>query len=248
MLFGGLHQVPTSGSGPVLPPLFSLPPPLESGSLMPQLAGLLPPNFPSFMPPSSSSSSEDSADQNQQNSDSGPLSLAKAWLSSLPGLSGTQNGNSSNGNAMPNPSPTNFAAMEDLLKSLPNMSGSQQQQSGSGKNPPLFPPMSPEILAAMMHGNPQVMNLLWRSQALLASQGCVPPPPMPQPGSPPQNSTTNYSLPVAVTSSGNNIKSDEINNIDSSSGTAKRKRTRPVYIPPQMRPPQVRFPLKVVYL
>ncbi|VDL18605.1 unnamed protein product [Hymenolepis diminuta] len=233
MFLGGFQQLPTGGSSPFIPPLFSLPPPLESGSLMPQLTGLLPPNFPSFLPPSSSSSSEDSAEQIQP--DSGPLAAAKAWLSTLPGLSG-QNGNT-NGNRMSNSlpnnsAPPNFAAMEDFLKSLPDMSG-QQQGEGSAKRP-LFPPMPPELLSTLVHNNPLVMSLLSRSQALLASQGCVPPPSMPQPGSPSHNSSTNFSLPVTSTTS-SNIK-PVVNNSDVSIGTAKRKRTRPVYIPPQMTP------------
>ncbi|VDO04202.1 unnamed protein product [Rodentolepis nana] len=232
MFLGGLQQLPAGGSSPFIPPLFSLPPPLETGSLMPQLTGFLPSNFQSFLPPSSSSSSEDSAEQIQP--DSGPLAAAKAWLSTLPGLP-SQNGSTSGSrmaNSLPNNSaPTNFAAMEDFLKSLPGMSG--QQHADGSPNGPLFPHVPPELLSNLVHNNPLVMSLLSRSQALLASQGCVPPPSMPQPGSSPQNSASNFPLPATSTSS--SIK-PVASNSEASIGTAKRKRTRPVYIPPQMRP------------
>lgn len=231
VFLGSLPQLPMSGSASLIPPLFPLPPPLESTSLMPQLAGFLPPNFPSFVPPSSSISSEDSVEPIHP--DSGHLAAAKAWLSTLSSLPGhTQMNGYSNGDRAPISSPmsntsstvsSNFAAMEDLLKSLPAMKG-----QGEETKAPLISPMPPEILSALVHKNPLVMSLFSRSQALL---GFAPPPP----GSSPIPTTPLPPLTsVPVTSSPPSIKS-VTNNVDMTAGTAKRKRTRPVYIPPQMR-------------
>ena len=221
----GLPQFPPMPtSGPLLPPLFPIPPPLESTPLMPQLASFLPPNFPSqFSPPTSTA--EETIERLQAASESSPysesLALARAWLSTLSSLPppplphSTINGNL-NGTRTSNASPThsgassnNFTAMEDLLKSLPT------------------PTIPPDLISSLVHNNPLVQSLISRSQAILASQGNL--------FQPATSSATASPITPSTSTPASNIKPSPSNSMDLMTGTAKRKRTRPVYIPPQMR-------------
>ncbi|KAH9280187.1 hypothetical protein ECG_06139 [Echinococcus granulosus] len=235
---GGLPQLPAVTSSPLIPPLFPIPPPLESAPLMPQLTGFLPPNFPAFVPPNSSASScstdtDDAMERLQStpqlSSDSGPLAVARAWLSTLANLPGQT---ATNGN---------LAAIEELLKSLPSMAA-QQAGAGSSSKPLLMPPLPPDLLSTLVHNSPLVLSILSRSQALLASQGCIPPPPAPPPPPPPPLSTSSATLTTGPSTTASastpslpsSKDKSSSNSVDLMIGTAKRKRTRPVYIPPQM--------------
>uniref|UniRef100_A0A5K3F7K6 BED-type domain-containing protein n=1 Tax=Mesocestoides corti TaxID=53468 RepID=A0A5K3F7K6_MESCO len=222
--------IPVTSTTGLLPPPFPIPPTLDStGPFMPHLPGFMPPNFALTPPFPCCPNPEGAIDRSQPpstNGDPNGLALAKAWLSSFSNLTpdfiafGAKSSNNPK-TKFPPASPTlnnkhlpqNLADMGQLLKGLPAL---PQRTPSKLLAPPPHPPPPPppELLATLFQNNPLVMNLLSKSQSLLGVQ--VPPPtnsaPPEQWMPPPTTITKSASLDLT--------------------GTAKRKRGRPVYITP----------------